>query len=63
MIQYTVIWIEESTRRKLKKAALEKEISMRELATTILNAWIDEGERNITAKQPDAVPTRTIPDA
>jgi hypothetical protein len=47
MKPYTVIWIEEKTQKALKRAAVDKEISMRELATTILNDWLKE-KRNIT---------------
>ena len=66
MEQYAVIWIKENTRKKLKKIAVDDEMSMRELASIIIDAWIDERQeryRNNTAMQPDAIPPKKKPDA
>lgn len=66
MVQYTVIWIEDETRRQLKKIAVEKEISMRELASTVINDWINSERkriRNVTPTQPAEVQTKKTPDS
>jgi hypothetical protein len=66
MTEYTVIWVDIETRRKLKKVAVDSEISMRELATIIIEQWIKEKkehEHNVITKPPDADQTRRKPDA
>lgn len=63
---YKNIWVTEKVRRELKKIAANDEISMRELASIILDQWIDERlarQRNDTIKQPDATLPKKKPDA
>lgn len=57
MKQYTVIWVREETRKELKKIAANDEMSMRELASIIIDTWIAERKeryRNETIKPPGA---------
>ena len=65
MEQYAVIWVKEDTRKELKKVAADDEMSMRELASIILDQWIRERKaryRNETAKPLGGVPPKTKPD-
>lgn len=65
MEQYAVIWIKENTRKRLKKVAVDDEMSMRELASIIIDAWIDERQeryRNNTPTQPAEVLPKKKPD-
>lgn len=58
MEQYVVIWVKENTRRELKKIAAQDEMSMREIASIIIDAWIEERHqrsRNETVKQLAAI--------
>lgn len=66
MEQYAVIWVREDTRKELKKIAAQDEMSMRELGSIIIDAWIQERKqrsRNKTTMQPDEVPPKKKPDA
>jgi len=66
MEQYAVIWVKEETRKELKKIAAQDEISMREIASIIIDAWIEERNqrsRNETVRRPAEVLPTKKPDA
>lgn len=66
MEQYAVIWVKENTRKELKKVAAQDEMSMRELATIIIDTWIEEHQqrsRNETIKPLAVAPPKKKLDA
>ena len=69
MKDYSVIWIREDVRKDLKRTALDKEMSMRELGSNIIEAWLREEKkkkeksRNETTKPLDEVRPKKKPDA
>lgn len=69
MNNYSVIWIREEIRKDLKRTALDKEMSMRELGSNIIEAWLQEEKkkkersRNETIKPPGEVRPKKQQDA
>lgn len=64
--QYKNIWVRENVRRELKKIAANDEMSMRELASIILETWIEERATrysNDTTKKHAEVLPKKKPDA